>query len=98
MLFAALTNQAPVPGVRVGGSTDGRGVLLVSGCDCSSNEKEEETTVPGGLFSVIGNWSNPGLAGRAAMEIAVGDVDQTLGDDVGLRCVAVIEDTRLEPE
>src|SRR5512146_2891395 len=53
----------------------------------------------GGLFSLTGNWSRLGLAGRAAMELAVDDVNKYLtGNAAHVRFVAQIEDTKLDPE
>ncbi|HEU4787301.1 MAG TPA: ABC transporter substrate-binding protein, partial [Gemmatimonadaceae bacterium] len=53
----------------------------------------------GGLFSLTGNWAGLGLAGRAAMELAVDDVNRYLtGNAANVRFVAMIEDTKLDPE
>ena len=52
----------------------------------------------GGLFSLTGNWSRLGLAGRAAMELAVEDVNRYLeGNAAHATFVAIIEDTKLDP-
>ena len=53
----------------------------------------------GGLFALTGNWTTVGRAGRAAMELAIEDVDKYLaGNAAGIRFVAAIEDTRLDPD
>lgn len=52
----------------------------------------------GGLFSLTGNWSGLGLAGRAAMELAIDDVNKYLtGNAAHVRFVAQVEDTKLDP-
>ena len=53
----------------------------------------------GGLFPLTGSWSTQAQAARAAMEIAVDDVNRYLeGNAAGIRFVTAIEDTRLDPE
>ncbi|HEU5041943.1 MAG TPA: ABC transporter substrate-binding protein, partial [Gemmatimonadales bacterium] len=52
----------------------------------------------GGLFALTGSWSTQGQPLRAAMELAVEDVNRYLeGNAAGIRFVTAIEDTRLEP-
>ena len=59
----------------------------------------DREVVIGGLFSLTGNWARLGLAGRAAMELAVDDVNRYLtGNAASVRFVAMIEDTKLDPE
>lgn len=59
---------------------------------------DREVTI-GGLFSLTGNWARLGLAGRAAMELAIDDVNRYLtGNAANVRFVAMIEDTKLDPE
>ena len=68
------------------------------GCDESPSEPREREVLLGGLFSLTGNWSSLGQTGRAAMELAVEDVNQYLaGNAANVVFVAAIEDTRLEP-
>lgn len=66
--------------------------------DTMVESPREREVLLGGLFSLTGNWSTLGQTGRAAMELAVDDVNQYLaGNAAGIRFVAAIEDTRLEP-
>ena len=70
----------------------------VGGCASTPNVPQEREVLLGGLFSLTGNWSTLGQNSRAAMEFAVEDVNQYLaGNAAGVRFVAAIEDTRLEP-
>jgi branched-chain amino acid transport system substrate-binding protein len=71
----------------------------ISGCASTPSAPQEREVLLGGLFSLTGNWSTLGQTSRAAMEFAVEDVNQYLaGNAAGVRFVAAIEDTRLEPE
>lgn len=72
-------------------------IVALGACQRSSEPPEREVLL-GGLFSLTGDWSNLGQTGRAAMEIAVEDVNRYLTrNPAGVRLVAAIEDTRLEP-
>jgi branched-chain amino acid transport system substrate-binding protein len=63
-----------------------------------SAQRREREVLVGGLFPLTGNWSSQGQAARAAMEIAIEDVNRYLeGNAAGIRFVAAIEDTRLDP-
>lgn len=58
----------------------------------------EREVLLGGLFALTGEWSSLGQSGRAAMELAVDDVNRYLaGNAAGIKFVAAIEDTRLDP-
>lgn len=71
----------------------------VAGCASMPDVPRDREVLLGGLFSLTGNWSSLGQTSRAAMEFAVEDVNQYLaGNAAGVRFVAAIEDTRLEPE
>ena len=61
--------------------------------------QRRERVVPlGGLFGLTGGWSTQGRTLRAAMELAVDDVNRYLeGNSAGIRFVAAVEDTRLDP-
>ena len=52
--------------------------------------------VIGGLFSLTGDWSSLGLAGRAAMELGVEDVNAQFADR-DLRLRVDVRDTKLDP-
>jgi len=73
--------------------------LVVSSAGAGvAGKAADSEVVLGGLFSLTGNWSTLGRNAQAAMEIAVEDVNQYLeGNAAGIRFVAAIEDTRLEP-
>ena len=74
---------------------------LGSSCQRSTTEPApaEHEVVLGGLFALTGNWSTLGHTGRAAMELAIEDVNKYLaGNAAGIRFVAAIEDTRLDPD
>lgn len=79
-------------------------ILLPSlGSSCGRGTTEptpaEHEVVLGGLFALTGNWSTLGHTGRAAMELAIEDVNTYLaGNAAGIRLVAAIEDTRLDPD
>ena len=65
----------------------------------STTQHREREVLLGGLFSLTRDWSNVGLNARAAMEIAIEDVNRYLeGNAAGIRFVAAIEDTRLDPD
>ena len=52
----------------------------------------------GGLFPLTGSWSTQGQTLRAAMDLAVEDVNRYLeGNAAGIRFVAAIENTQLDP-
>lgn len=58
----------------------------------------QREVVLGGLFSLTGNWSAFGKTRRAAMELAVEDVNRYLeGNSASFRFATLIEDTKLDP-
>ena len=72
---------------------------LLTACASSPPKPPQREVLLGGLFSLSGNWSTLGQTGRAAMEIAIEDVNRYLaGNAAGVHFAAGIEDTRLEPE
>ncbi|HSJ10259.1 MAG TPA: ABC transporter substrate-binding protein [Longimicrobiales bacterium] len=74
-------------------------LMLGAGCDDGVTEPAgEEEIIIGGLFSLTGNWSTLGSTGKAALELAVEDVNAQLdAGDNRLRFVAMVEDTKLDP-
>ena len=72
---------------------------LALGAHTTAAAQQRERVVPlGGLFALTGSWSTQGQTLRAAMELAVEDVNRYLeGNAAGIRFVTAIEDTRLEP-
>ncbi len=63
--------------------------------DGTGVEDPREITL-GGVFSLTGNWSSLGVASKAAMELAVEDVN-AFAAGRGITFRADIRDTRLEP-
>jgi branched-chain amino acid transport system substrate-binding protein len=74
-------------------------VLVGLGAARPDAAPRERVVTLGGLFSLTGNWSTRGQTSKAAMELAIADVNQYLaGNAADLRFAASIEDTRLEPD
>ena len=73
-------------------------ILGSLGCsDSPSSPSDREITI-GGLFSLTGNWASLGVASKAAMEIAVDDVNAYLvNGNTGMHFTASIKDTKLDP-
>ena len=74
---------------------------LGSSCQSTTTEPAppEREVLIGGLFSLTGGWSTLGKAGRASLELAIEDVNTYLaGNAAGIRFVAAIEDTKLDPD
>jgi len=74
---------------------------LGSSCQSTSTEPAPpgREVLIGGLFSLTGGWSTLGKAGRASLELAIEDVNTYLaGNAAGIRFVAAIEDTKLDPD
>ena len=70
----------------------------IAACREAAAPRERDVLL-GGLFSLTGDWSTLGRTGQAAMEIAVEDVNRYLArNPAGVRFVAAIEDTRLDPD
>jgi branched-chain amino acid transport system substrate-binding protein len=65
-------------------------------CDDTTSPGSREVVL-GGAFSITGNWSTLGVTSRAAMEIAIEDVNEHLAG-TGLSFRADIQDTKLEPQ
>jgi branched-chain amino acid transport system substrate-binding protein len=73
------------------------GALVGSCGDSAVTAPVDHEVVIGGLFPLTGSWSWLGQTSRAAMEIAIDDVNRELGGNAaGLRFAAAIEDTRFE--
>jgi branched-chain amino acid transport system substrate-binding protein len=65
-------------------------------CDGNGTGADNRTITIGGLFSLTGNWSSLGVTSKAALEMAVEDVNSALADQ-GLRFRADVRDTKLDP-
>lgn len=84
--------------LRAGAALAVAAATLGFSSNLSAQQREREVLL-GGLFPLTGSWSSQGQAARAAMEIAVTDVNRYLeGNAARIRFVAAIEDTRLDPD
>ena len=76
--------------------------LLVFTVACDSDPVDPAgpgEVVIGGLFSITGNWATLGTTAKAALELAVEDVNAQLATgESGLTFVAAVEDTKLDPD
>src|SRR5687768_199156 len=75
-------------------------LMFTSACDNDPVEPNGAgEVVIGGLFSLTGNWSTLGVTAKAALELAVEDVNaQLAAGETDLTFVAAVEDTRLDPD
>jgi branched-chain amino acid transport system substrate-binding protein len=72
--------------------------LALGAVNTSAAQQRDRDVLLGGLFPLTGAWSTKAQTLRAAMEMAVEDVNRYLeGNAAGIRFVAAIEDTRLDP-
>jgi branched-chain amino acid transport system substrate-binding protein len=72
---------------------------LSGACERSPTEPPVQEVYLGGLFALTGIWAANGQAARAAMELAIADVNDYLaGNAAKVRFVARFEDTGLDPE
>lgn len=72
--------------------------LSALGCNDDPASPNEQAITIGGLFSLTGNWASLGVASKAAMEVAIDDVNAYLADgNSGLTFKASIKDTKLDP-
>ncbi|MDQ8167880.1 MAG: ABC transporter substrate-binding protein [Gemmatimonadota bacterium] len=71
---------------------------VAAACDGTSAAPAATTTITiGGVFSVSGNWATLGVTSKAAMEVGIDDVNQSLAAaGSGLRFAAEIIDTKLD--
>ena len=71
--------------------------LAVAACDDSGTGADTQRDVTiGGIFSLTGNWATLGVTSKAALELAVADVNQ-YATGRGIHFVARTEDTKLDP-
>ncbi len=71
--------------------------LALAPAACSdTTSPESRDVVIGGAFSLTGNWSTLGLTSKAAMEIAIEDVNAHFAG-TGVTFSADIQDTKLDP-
>jgi branched-chain amino acid transport system substrate-binding protein len=73
-------------------------VAALGACERSPTEPREHEVLLGGLFPLSGDFAALGQTHRAAMELAIEDVNRYLaGNAAGVRFAPAIEDTRFEP-
>ncbi|HET6230662.1 MAG TPA: ABC transporter substrate-binding protein [Longimicrobiaceae bacterium] len=71
--------------------------LAATACDGSGTGADSARDVTiGGVFSLTGNWATLGVTSKAAMELAVEDVNAYAAGR-GIHFVARVEDTKLDP-
>jgi branched-chain amino acid transport system substrate-binding protein len=70
--------------------------LAAAACDRTSTSDDTREVTLGGVFSLTGNWATLGVTSKAAMELAVEDVNLYAAGR-GVRFVARVEDTKLDP-
>jgi len=74
------------------------GIIQLRDAEAGSPRVKKSTVVVGGLFSLTGGWSTLGQSSKAALEIAVADVNTYLSQmDARIRLNFLIEDTQLIP-
>src|SRR3954447_11097021 len=74
-------------------------VVRPPGTEAGSPRVKKSQVVVGSLFSLTGGWSTLGQSSKAALEIAVADVNTYLSRmDARIRLQLLIEDTQLSPE
>lgn len=74
-------------------------ILSLTLISCDDNDPQNKTTIKiGALFSLTGNWSTLGNTSRAALKIAIEDVNNYYKNNSrGVIFEEVIADTRLDP-
>lgn len=73
-------------------------LVLATACESTTTEPTVREVPIGGLYVLTGSWSANGQVARAAMQLAIDDVNQYLaGNAANLRFVARFEDTGLDP-
>ncbi|HWV58870.1 MAG TPA: ABC transporter substrate-binding protein [Longimicrobiales bacterium] len=72
--------------------------LSLAACDDSPTEPGTVEIVIGGLFGLTGSWATLGQNAKAALEMAVADLNEHFEDNAaGIVFAARVEDTQLEP-
>jgi branched-chain amino acid transport system substrate-binding protein len=73
--------------------------VVPTSCDRPPTDPPVREVVLGGLFDLSGEYASVGIASRAAMELAVEDVNLYLeGNAAGVRFTTVIEDVRFDED
>ncbi len=64
----------------------------------SCHEESSNKVIIGGLFSITGNWETLGKASRAALKIAIEDINEFYkGNEKNVKFTSSVKDTVLEP-
>ncbi|MDB4950581.1 MAG: Extracellular ligand-binding receptor [Gemmatimonadetes bacterium] len=74
-------------------------LALAAGASCSNDATGPDApreVVLGGIFSLTGNWATLGVTSKAAMELAVEDVNAYVAGR-GIHFTADVQDTKLDP-
>src|SRR4051812_40118081 len=72
-------------------------LVAFAACDDSGTGSDDTRVVTlGGVFSLTGNWSTLGATSKAAMELAVADVNE-YAEGRGIEFRVDVRDTKLEP-
>ncbi|MES2177302.1 MAG: ABC transporter substrate-binding protein [Gemmatimonadota bacterium] len=66
-------------------------------CEVTSAPEGDRDIAIGGLFSLTGNWATLGVTSKAALELAVADVNAAYAGS-GLHFTADVADTKLDPQ
>ncbi|HYH81759.1 MAG TPA: ABC transporter substrate-binding protein [Longimicrobium sp.] len=69
---------------------------VTAACDDTTGADDDREVVLGGIFSLTGNWMSLGVTSKAAMEMAVEDVNAYAAGR-GITFRADIRDTKLDP-
>jgi branched-chain amino acid transport system substrate-binding protein len=72
------------------------GAAATAACDDTTGADQPRQVVLGGVFSLTGNWASLGVASKAAMELAVADVNAYAAGR-GITFSADVRDTKLDP-
>jgi branched-chain amino acid transport system substrate-binding protein len=72
-------------------------LLMITGSSCRKEKQSYETIPVAGLFSLTGNWSSLGITSKAAIEIAVEEINSDFeARDIPFRFSASVYDTQLD--
>jgi len=72
-------------------------LLMITGSSCRKEKQSYETIPVAGLFSLTGNWSSLGITSKAAIEIAVEEINSDFeARDIPFRFSASVYNTQLD--
>ncbi|HEU0015497.1 MAG TPA: ABC transporter substrate-binding protein [Longimicrobium sp.] len=81
---------------RLGIAAAALALLGSAACEDGTGAGDRREVTLGGIFSLTGNWQSLGVTARAAMELAVEDVN-AYASGRGITFVADVRDTKLDP-